>query len=65
MLNNALVSINYFKDIGHWASSSSEDASCSVEPGTAADVGKIVSTVHVIGPTMFEVAEVTLNSSKF
>lgn len=43
LLNGRAVSFNYFKDIGHWATSSSENASCSVEPGTAADVGKIVS----------------------
>ena len=33
---------SYDKDIGHWASSSSAQAACSVEPATAEDVGKIV-----------------------
>ncbi|KAI0357738.1 FAD-binding domain-containing protein [Trametes cingulata] len=32
----------YFKDIGHWATSSSAQSACSVEPGTAEDVGKIL-----------------------
>ncbi|KAI0773005.1 FAD-binding domain-containing protein [Trametes elegans] len=32
----------YSKDIGHWATSSSQDAACSVEPGTAEDVGTIL-----------------------
>ncbi|KAJ3772061.1 hypothetical protein EV361DRAFT_448626 [Lentinula raphanica] len=32
----------YDKDISHWASSSSEYATCSVEPGTAADIGIIL-----------------------
>ncbi|KAJ8082232.1 hypothetical protein PM082_008079 [Marasmius tenuissimus] len=33
---------SYLKDISHWASSSSELSPCSVEPGTAEDVGIIV-----------------------
>ncbi|EJF59882.1 FAD dependent oxidoreductase [Dichomitus squalens LYAD-421 SS1] len=33
---------SYYKDIGHWATSSSAQAACSVEPGTAEDVGKIL-----------------------
>ena len=32
----------YEKDIGHWALSSTTYAACSVEPGSAEDVGKIV-----------------------
>jgi hypothetical protein len=32
----------YLKDIGHYATSSTASAACSVEPGTAADVGAIV-----------------------
>ncbi|CDO76772.1 hypothetical protein BN946_scf184978.g1 [Trametes cinnabarina] len=32
----------YFRDIGHWASSSTAEATCSVEPGTAEDVGTIL-----------------------
>lgn len=32
----------YSRDIEHFMSSSTQDAACSVEPGTAADVGTIV-----------------------
>ncbi|KAI0773004.1 FAD-binding domain-containing protein [Trametes elegans] len=32
----------YAKDIEHWATSSAQDAACSVEPGTAEDVGTIL-----------------------
>ncbi|KAH7920768.1 FAD-binding domain-containing protein [Leucogyrophana mollusca] len=32
-------SLHYAKDVSHWASSSSQVAACSFEPGTAADVG--------------------------
>ncbi|KAJ7494855.1 FAD dependent oxidoreductase [Mycena galericulata] len=33
---------NYEADISHWASSSTQTAACSVEPGTAADVSIII-----------------------
>ncbi|KAA1474560.1 FAD dependent oxidoreductase, partial [Dentipellis sp. KUC8613] len=33
---------NYAADISHWANSSTENAVCSVEPGTANDVGAIL-----------------------
>ncbi|KAJ7833877.1 FAD-binding domain-containing protein [Mycena olivaceomarginata] len=33
---------NYAQDISHWASSSTQTAACSVEPGTAADVATII-----------------------
>jgi hypothetical protein len=36
-------SLHYLADIHHWASSSSDISACSVEPGTADDVAKIVS----------------------
>lgn len=39
------VSIGYTKDVSHWASSSSANAACTVEPGTAEDVGTIVSVI--------------------
>ena len=32
----------YQKDISHWALSSTEQAACSVKPGSPEDVGKIV-----------------------
>ncbi|KAI0634577.1 FAD-binding domain-containing protein [Trametes polyzona] len=32
----------FTKDVGHWATSSSAKSACSVEPGTAEDVGKIL-----------------------
>ncbi|RDX52375.1 FAD dependent oxidoreductase [Lentinus brumalis] len=38
----------YVKDIGHWASSSTQQAACSVEPGTAEDVGTIL---QILGKT--------------
>jgi len=34
---------NYFEDISHWASSSTQIAACSFEPGTLEDVGIAVS----------------------
>ncbi|KAL0071222.1 hypothetical protein AAF712_001788 [Marasmius tenuissimus] len=39
---------SYLKDISHWASSSSELSPCSVEPGTAEDVGIILG---ILGST--------------
>ncbi|KIL59111.1 hypothetical protein M378DRAFT_85489 [Amanita muscaria Koide BX008] len=33
---------SYLRDIDHWASSSTQLAACTVEPGTAEDVGKIL-----------------------
>lgn len=38
-----LSSVSYEKGIYHWALSSTQRANCVVEPGTAADVGRIVS----------------------
>ena len=35
----------YSNDIYHWARSSSAFSACTVEPGTAEDVGKIVRVV--------------------
>ncbi|KAI0767639.1 FAD dependent oxidoreductase [Fomes fomentarius] len=43
-----LLNANYLKDIGHWASSSTQYAACSVEPGTTEDVGKIL---EILGQT--------------
>lgn len=40
--------MNYAKDIGHWATSSTDVAACSVEPGNAADVGIIVIILYRI-----------------
>ena len=44
LLNCYLVDLlgQYSEDIFHWASSSSQDSVCSVEPGNAEDVGIIV-----------------------
>ncbi|KAI0079336.1 FAD dependent oxidoreductase [Panus rudis PR-1116 ss-1] len=39
------LSFHFTKDVSHWAASSSDFASCSVEPGTAEDVGKILQIV--------------------
>lgn len=36
------VSIRWDADIAHWASSSTQDSTCSVEPGNPEDVGIIV-----------------------
>ncbi|KAI0048657.1 FAD-binding domain-containing protein [Auriscalpium vulgare] len=38
-------STNYDADIAHWAFSSTQNSACSVEPGTAEDVGKILQIV--------------------
>ncbi|KAF8636975.1 hypothetical protein AX17_003122 [Amanita inopinata Kibby_2008] len=38
----------YMKDISHWASSSAQQAACSVEPGTAEDLGRIL---QILGET--------------
>ncbi|KAL0576117.1 hypothetical protein V5O48_005864 [Marasmius crinis-equi] len=40
--------ISYAKDVSHWASSSSQVAQCSVEPGTAQDVGIVL---QILGET--------------
>ena len=39
----------YTKGVNHWANSSAQVAKCVVEPGTAADVGVVVSTSHFLG----------------
>ncbi|KAJ7727580.1 FAD dependent oxidoreductase [Mycena metata] len=36
---------NYTADIAHWVASSTQDAACSVEPGTAADVSTIIQLI--------------------
>ena len=41
-LSLLIVAIQYTEDNEHWASSSSQASECSVEPGTAEDVGIIV-----------------------
>ncbi|TFK52879.1 FAD-binding domain-containing protein [Heliocybe sulcata] len=40
--------IQYYEDIEHWASSSTQTSACSVEPGTAEDVGVIL---QILGST--------------
>lgn len=42
------LSINYIQDNAHWASTSSQDSTCSVEPGSIEDVGKIL---QILGST--------------
>lgn len=37
----------YEKDIYHWASSSTQESKCTVEPGTLEDVGKIVRLTFI------------------
>jgi len=39
----------YTKGVNHWANSSAQIAKCVVEPGTAADVGVVVSISHFLG----------------
>jgi len=39
---------NYENDISHWFSSSSQQSTCTVEPGCAQDVGVIVNPVAVL-----------------
>ena len=41
-LNFRSVELDYLEDISHYASSSTQYSACSVEPGTAVDVGEIV-----------------------
>ncbi|KAH9848116.1 FAD-binding domain-containing protein [Lenzites betulinus] len=36
------LDLTYIKDISHWGTSSTDQAACSVEPGTAADIGIIL-----------------------
>lgn len=43
-----LLAFQYSADMAHWASSSSQVAKCSVQPGTAADVGIIL---NILGST--------------
>ncbi|KAI0825986.1 FAD dependent oxidoreductase [Irpex lacteus] len=38
-------SIHFTQDTHHWATSSTQQSACSVEPGTAEDVGKILQIV--------------------
>ncbi|EKM48584.1 uncharacterized protein PHACADRAFT_202636, partial [Phanerochaete carnosa HHB-10118-sp] len=40
--------IQYTEDVSHWATSSNAIATCSVEPGTAEDVGQIL---QILGST--------------
>ncbi|TFY74702.1 hypothetical protein EWM64_g9309, partial [Hericium alpestre] len=42
------LSFQYAADVAHWASSSSDEAACSVEPGSAEDVSKIL---QILGST--------------
>ncbi|KAJ7091867.1 FAD dependent oxidoreductase [Mycena belliarum] len=39
------TSAHYAADVAHWAASSSQVAACSVEPGTAVDVSKILKLI--------------------
>ncbi|KAI0058465.1 FAD-binding domain-containing protein [Artomyces pyxidatus] len=49
MSNASLVSSPssefYSSDIGHWSVSSTANSTCSVEPGTVADVGRLLQTL--------------------
>ncbi|KIP04819.1 hypothetical protein PHLGIDRAFT_75249 [Phlebiopsis gigantea 11061_1 CR5-6] len=40
------LSLGYTKDIGHWATTSTQNSACSVEPGTAADVGTVLQILN-------------------
>ncbi|KAI0819872.1 FAD-binding domain-containing protein [Trametes gibbosa] len=42
------LDFTYFKDISHWGTSSTDLSACSVEPGTAEDVGTIL---QILGKT--------------
>ena len=42
------AALEYSLDISHAASSSSQASTCSVEPGSAEDVSKIVSYLHLM-----------------
>ncbi|KIO08632.1 hypothetical protein M404DRAFT_367347 [Pisolithus tinctorius Marx 270] len=38
----------YPRDVTHWASSSSQNATCSFEPGTAEDLGKALNVISTL-----------------
>lgn len=44
------LDLAYFTDIGHWATSSTAQSACSVEPGTTDDVAAIVRSHDHLRP---------------
>ncbi|KAJ7459238.1 FAD dependent oxidoreductase [Mycena latifolia] len=57
---------HYGADIAHWASSSTQNATCSVEPGTAADVSVIVKGGgHTLNPGFSSTTGVQIAMSRF
>ncbi|EIM87246.1 FAD-binding domain-containing protein [Stereum hirsutum FP-91666 SS1] len=60
------LSIQYTADNAHWASSSAQSSTCSVEPGTAEDVGTIVKGGgHSSNPGFSSTAGVQISMSRF
>ncbi|PCH34244.1 hypothetical protein WOLCODRAFT_148308 [Wolfiporia cocos MD-104 SS10] len=63
---NAPADAEYTADIYHYASSSSENAACSVEPGTKEDVGTIVKGGgHTMNPGFSSTTGVQTAMSRF
>ncbi|KAI0061079.1 FAD-binding domain-containing protein [Artomyces pyxidatus] len=60
------LSIQYTADNAHWAASSSAASACSVEPGTPADVGKIIKGGgHASNPGFSSTAGVQIAMTRF
>ncbi|KAI9458759.1 hypothetical protein HD554DRAFT_2207065 [Boletus coccyginus] len=57
---------NYFEDISHWASSSTQIAACSFEPGTLEDIGIAVKDGgHATNPGFSSTTGVQITMSRF
>ncbi|KAK7045244.1 FAD-binding PCMH-type domain-containing protein [Favolaschia claudopus] len=57
---------HYAQDISHWASSSTQDAACSVQPGTAEDVSTIVKGGgHTANPGFSSTKGVQISMARF
>ena len=52
-VKHVAASLNYAQDIMHWASSSTQIAVCSFEPGTVEDVGIVVNTFGLVDVPVF------------
>jgi hypothetical protein len=54
----------YLADVSHYMTSSAQNASCSVEPGTAADVGVIVRYISICSMEVIIVVNCLRSSSE-
>lgn len=55
--------LNYIADNNHWATSSSDTSSCSVEPGNAEDILAIVSRCYICTKGMSGLVKPSLSCS--